>query len=104
MSTTPTTRRVRFTGLAAAAVVAFSGLAITSSNEPSAAASAASDIPASWEKYVLGPDSPQVYPTAFADPRGSVTRPAALIERNGSMTLTTQAGQTPASVVLDFGK
>jgi hypothetical protein len=98
-------RRVRLTSLAAAAVLAVGGVTLTGNGGTSAAAPAApQEAPASWEKYVLGPDSPQVYPTAFSDPRGNVTRPAALVERNGSTTLTTVAGETPASVVLDFGQ
>lgn len=105
MSNNHQARRLRFTSLAAAAVLAIGGVTLTTGGGASVAApSVAVDAPASWEKYVLGPDSPQVYPTAFADPRGSVTRPAALVERNGSMTLTTVAGETPASVVLDFGQ
>src|SRR6478735_4560550 len=104
MSNNPNTRRgARLIGLATAAVVSLSAVTLVAGNDAGAAA-APSDTPASWEKYVLGPDSPQVYPTAFADPRGDVTRPAALVERNGSMTLTTEAGQAPASVVLDFGQ
>ena len=97
---------VRLIGVATAAALALgaagSGAALLSPAHAVEAAAAAAD--ASWERYVLGPDAPQVYPSAFADPRGDVTRPAALVERNGSMTLTTRAGQTPASVVLDFGK
>lgn len=97
--------RLRLTSLAAAAVLAVGGVTLTGPGVTSAGAAAtAQETPASWEKYVLGPDSPQVYPTAYADPRGSVTRPASLVERNGSMTLTTVAGETPASVVLDFGQ
>jgi len=69
-----------------------------------AAAPSAADAPASWEKYVLGPDSPQVYPVAVTETRGDVTRAAALIERNGGVTLTTRSGETPASVLVDFGK
>ena len=103
-----TPRRARLTGLATAAVVSLSAVTLVAGSDASAEGAQVSSTPApaadGWEKYVLGPDSPQVYPTAFADPRGSVTRPAALVERNGSMTLTTEAGQTPASVVLDFGK
>lgn len=98
-------RRLRFTSLSVAAVLAVGGVSLTTAGGASVAAtSTAAHSPASWERYVLGPDSPQVYPAAFSDPRGSVTGPAALVERNGSMTLTTVAGQTPASVVLDFGQ
>jgi hypothetical protein len=71
---------------------------------PTAAAAAPAAPEASWEKYVLGPDSPQVYPVAVTETRGDVSRPAALVERNGGVTLTTRSGETPASVLVDFGK
>ena len=65
---------------------------------------AATASPRSWQSYVLGPASPQV--TAVrAERRGQVTHPEALVHGHGRpTTLTTVAGQTPASVVLDFGK
>lgn len=105
MSKIHTAHRLRLTSVAVAAVLAVSGVTLTTAGGVSVAAPAqAADAPASWEKYVLGPDSPQVYPVAYADPRGDVHRPAAVVERNGSVTLTTRAGETPASIVLDFGK
>jgi hypothetical protein len=57
-----------------------------------------------WHSYVLGPSSPQVAPVD-ADSRGSVSHLQTLVEGKGkATTLTTVAGATPASVVLDFGK
>jgi len=108
MSNSHTARCLRLAGLAAAAVLTVGGLTLVTTGgangaDPSSTSGTYNNA-ASWEKYVLGPHSPQVYPKAFADVRGNVTRPAALVERNGSMTLTTVAGQTPASVVLDFGQ
>ncbi|MDZ5664058.1 alpha-L-rhamnosidase C-terminal domain-containing protein [Nocardioides sp. S-58] len=98
-------RGLRVASLATSALLVAGGLSLATGSNVGAGASAAADGAAdSWARYVLGPDSPQVYPTAFADPRGDVTRPEALVERNGSMTLTTRPGETPASVVLDFGK
>ena len=97
-------RGVRAASVAASALLVAGGLSLAATGAGATASPAAPESGASWHKYVLGPESPQVYPTAFADPRGEVTRAAALIERNGSMTLTTRPGGTPASVVLDFGK
>ena len=107
MSNNPKTRSgARLVGLATAAVVSLSALTLlpgTASAAPTAASAASTAD--NWEKYVLGPDSPQVYPTAFADPRGDGDpRQQRWSSATASMTLTTAAGQTPASVVLDFGK
>jgi hypothetical protein len=68
-----------------------------------AAPASAAASPRSWQSYVLGPASPTV--TAVrAEGRGQVTNPEALVRGHGRTTLTTVAGRTPASVVLDFGK
>jgi hypothetical protein len=57
-----------------------------------------------WQSYLLGPSSPQVRPVDVTT-RGNVSHPRTLLTGRGSATtLTTVAGQTPASVVLDFGK
>ena len=57
-----------------------------------------------WQRYVLGPSSPTVTPVA-ADSRGDVTNVSTLVNgKDQPAVLTTVAGQTPASVVLDFGK
>jgi hypothetical protein len=56
----------------------------------------------SWQQYVLGPSSPQVGPVAI-QARGNVTNPKSLLKGRAT-TLTTVAGSTPASVLLDFGK
>jgi hypothetical protein len=67
------------------------------------AAAAAHPAPA-WHRYVLAPASPTVAPVS-AEGRGQVTRPDALVHSRGKpATLTTTAGATPASVVLDFGR
>lgn len=59
---------------------------------------------APWHRYVLGPPSTQVPPVG-AEGRGSVSNPQTLLRGKGkSAVLTTVAGRTPASVVLDFGK
>ncbi|MEV6846759.1 alpha-L-rhamnosidase [Actinoplanes sp. NPDC051411] len=69
-----------------------------------AAPAPASANPRSWQSYVLGPSSEQVKPLR-ADSRGQVSRASALVDGRGkTATLTTVAGQTPASVVLDFGR
>jgi hypothetical protein len=66
-------------------------------------AGAAASTPA-WQSYVLGPSSAQVRPVD-ATSRGDVTHPATLVKGRGkATTLVTVAGQTPASVVLDFGR
>ncbi|MFI6077326.1 alpha-L-rhamnosidase C-terminal domain-containing protein [Actinoplanes sp. NPDC051343] len=72
----------------------------------------------SWQSYVLGPDSDQVRPVR-AEGRGQVSHVEALAHGQSTLahwqssealgggrnaTLTTVAGKTPASVVLDFGK
>ncbi|GAA3349320.1 alpha-L-rhamnosidase C-terminal domain-containing protein [Amorphoplanes nipponensis] len=79
------------------AVVLATGLA--------AAPAAAGASPArSWPSYVLGPRSAQVEPVR-AEARGAVSRPEALVRPHGRpATLTTTAGRTPASVLLDFGR
>jgi hypothetical protein len=57
-----------------------------------------------WHSYVLGPRSPQVT-SVDAESRGSVSHLQTLVTGKGkATTLTTAAGATPASVLLDFGK
>jgi hypothetical protein len=57
-----------------------------------------------WQSYVLGPSSPQVAPVDVSV-RGRVDHAGSLVRRRGpATTLTTVAGETPASIVLDFGK
>jgi hypothetical protein len=86
-----TTRRALVIGLVLAA-----GLVAT----PAAATASAR----SWQSYVLGPASEWVAPVR-AEGRGAVSHPEALVRGHGKRTtLTTVAGTTPASVVLDFGK
>jgi hypothetical protein len=78
------------------------GLALATGLAATPAAAAASTRP--WQSYVLGPSSAQVTPVRV-ESRGQVTYPDALIHRHGKQTtLTTVAGKTPASVVVDFGK
>jgi hypothetical protein len=69
-----------------------------------AAPATAAAAPRSWQSYLLGPASAQVT-AVHAQGRGAVTHPESLVRRHGKpTTLTTVAGRTPASVVLDFGK
>ncbi len=57
-----------------------------------------------WHRYVLGPPAAQVSPIG-AEGRGDVSNPRNLVRGKGKpATLTTVAGGTPASVVLDFGQ
>ncbi|QRP50727.1 alpha-L-rhamnosidase [Amycolatopsis sp. FDAARGOS 1241] len=57
-----------------------------------------------WQSYVLGPQTADVHPVQ-AEGRGEVTHPQSLLKSHGpATTLTTKAGGTPASVLLDFGK
>src|SRR4051812_45528544 len=57
-----------------------------------------------WHAYVLGPPSPQVVPVGV-ESRGRVSHPRTLVTGGGKATaLTTVAGETPASVLLNFGK
>ncbi|MET7990820.1 alpha-L-rhamnosidase C-terminal domain-containing protein [Amycolatopsis sp. NPDC005232] len=57
-----------------------------------------------WKSYVLGPSTPDVHPVQ-AEGRGDVTHPQSLLKAHGpATTLTTKAGGTPASILLDFGK
>jgi hypothetical protein len=80
----------------AIAVVAAIGLTAT----PAAATAS----PRSWQSYVLGPASARVS-AVHAEGRGQVAHPETLAHGHGRpTTLTTIAGKTPASVVLDFGK
>jgi hypothetical protein len=67
-------------------------------------ATAAGASTRSWQSYVLGPDTAQVRPVR-AESRSTATHPEALVRPHGRTTrLTTTAGRTPASVLLDFGK
>ena len=60
--------------------------------------------PAAWHRYVLGPPAAQVTPVG-AEGRGDVANAGNLVGGKGKpATLTTVAGRTPASVVLDFGQ
>ncbi len=82
--------------LAAVAIVAL-GLAA------SPAAATATPV-RSWQSYVLGPHADQVT-AKRAEARGAVINAGSLVHPHGRpTTLTTVAGQTPASVVLDFGR
>ncbi|MFL6075203.1 MAG: alpha-L-rhamnosidase C-terminal domain-containing protein [Mycobacteriales bacterium] len=57
-----------------------------------------------WQSYVLGPPSPQVTAVGL-ESRGRVSHPRTLVRGRGkATTLTTVAGETPASVLLDFGR
>jgi hypothetical protein len=57
-----------------------------------------------WQSYVLGPSSDQVAPVKV-ESRGEVSNTATLVRGRGkATTLTTVAGATPASVLLDFGR
>jgi Bacterial alpha-L-rhamnosidase C-terminal domain/Bacterial alpha-L-rhamnosidase 6 hairpin glycosidase domain len=67
-------------------------------------AGADSEDGVAWHRYVLGPQAPQVAPVSVVETRGDVTNPRALIGGGDAATLTTVAGATPASVVLDFGR
>jgi hypothetical protein len=67
-------------------------------------AEAAGQATPAWHSYVLGPSTPQVAPVG-AESWGSVSHLDTLVKGKGkATTLTTVAGRTPASVVLDFGK
>jgi hypothetical protein len=69
-----------------------------------AAPAVAAASPRPWQSYVLGPASADVTPVR-AEGRGRVAHPGALAHGHGRQTtLTTVAGTTPASVLLDFGK
>src|SRR4051812_39490176 len=58
----------------------------------------------SWYSYVLGSSSSTLSPVNV-EGRGDVSHPNSLERGKGkATTLTTVAGQTPASVLLDFGK
>lgn len=66
-------------------------------------ATAAANSP-DWSRYVLAPTSPTVAPVDV-DSRGDVANARTLVKDMGrAAVLTTTAGQTPASFVLDFGK
>ena len=81
------------------AVVAIVALGLTASP----AAATATPV-RSWQSYVLGPHADQVT-AKRAEARGAVTNAGSLVRPHGKpMTLTTTAGQTPASVILDFGR
>ena len=58
----------------------------------------------SWQSYVLGPSASDVH-AVRVEARGTVSHPESLLRSHGkATTLTTTAGKTPASVLLDFGK
>jgi hypothetical protein len=95
LKASPAGRRRRTTVIAVLAATAVSAVA-----QPTAARADSVD----WHSYVLGPSTPQVAPVGV-DSRGKVSHPNALVRGKGQVTeLTTVAGQTPASVLLDFGE
>jgi hypothetical protein len=59
-----------------------------------------------WQQYVLGPKNQDVSPVKVVSVSGNVTNPQALLDPNSSpgTTLTTSAGATPASILLDYGQ
>lgn len=59
-----------------------------------------------WQQYVLGPKNQDVYPVKIVSVSGNVTNPQGLLDPNSSpgTTLTTSAGATPASILLDYGQ
>jgi len=59
-----------------------------------------------WQQYVLGPKNQDVYPVKIVSVSGNVTNPQGLLDPNSSSgtTLTTSAGATPASILLDYGQ
>jgi len=59
-----------------------------------------------WQKYVLGPKNPDVYPVKIVSVSGSVTNPQGLVNPNssGGTTFTTSSASAPASVLLDYGQ
>src|ERR1043165_2516877 len=82
-------------------LVAFLAVTLGSVGVPAAAAP---HFAPAWHRFVLGPSSEQV-PSVAVESRGSVSDPRTLVRGRGKpTTLTTVAGGTPASVVLDFGK
>jgi len=93
----------RSTGRRLSATVVLAALVATTGTAGAQAAPGPSAAPL-WHRYVLGPSSAQVAPVA-AEGRGTVANVGALTSgEGGPATLTTVAGETPASVVLDFGK
>jgi hypothetical protein len=75
--------------------------AVVVATTPTAAAATPTSA---WHSYVLGPSSAQVTPVRV-ETRGTVSHPETLVKGRGkATTLTTTAGATPASVLLDFGK
>ncbi|MFE4684018.1 alpha-L-rhamnosidase C-terminal domain-containing protein [Streptomyces sp. NPDC056721] len=100
MSSNPGPRRGHAAKATTASLIATAVAFAVISGTPASAKPAAAD---SWQQYVLGPSSAQVAPVSVT-PRGNVTNPNALVKNGKTTTLTTVAGDTPASVLLDFGK
>lgn len=97
------THRTLVAALATLAMTAAAAMFGLVAAPASAGTSAGTPVPA-WQSYVLGPSSSRVAPVAVSA-RGGVTHADSLVRRGGpATTLTTVAGGTPASVVLDFGK
>ncbi len=82
------------------ALTAAPGLAVQTDSSPFGGGLGTS----AWKSYVLGPAASDVHP-ARVEGRGAVTHPQSLLSSPGpATTLTTVAGGTPASILLDFGK
>ncbi|MFI5910685.1 alpha-L-rhamnosidase C-terminal domain-containing protein [Dactylosporangium sp. NPDC051541] len=84
--------------LAVACAVAATAIAATP------APAEATAPPPAWHRYVLGPATPTVTPV-HAEGRGDAQHIDTLVNGRGRpATLSTTAGTTPASVLLDFGR
>src|SRR5689334_5171855 len=95
---------VRMRSLTTAALAAALVLVIPTS------ATAAGPLPTwpvnpNWQSLVPGPSSSTVRPTTVVRTQGSVTNAGALTgQATGTTVLTTTSTNSPAAVVLDFGK
>ena len=85
-------------------LVAVTAVLLATLGSVAAASPGATASTVDWRSYVLGPPSPQVAPVD-AESRGDVSHLRTVVTGRGrATTLTTVAGGTPASVLLDFGK
>ena len=57
-----------------------------------------------WQSYVEGTSASKLTPVSVTSTTGSVTNPGALVGGSGVTTLTYIAGQTPPTIVLDYGE
>ena len=96
--------RIRTLSIGAISAVAALGAAGQACAAPAAAGRAPSFRQPDWQRYVLGPATADVHPTAVQSTSGEVSNAQGLVTGQGAATLTMTAGSPAPTIVLDYGK